>query len=32
MGPNCHMLVIEKVDGETVGVRNEFVLTNQLES
>jgi hypothetical protein len=32
VGPNCHRLVIERVDGEAVGVRNEFSLPNQLES
>ena len=32
MGSNCHRLVMERVDGEAVGVRNEFGLPNQLES
>lgn len=32
MSPNCHRIIIERVDEEAIGVPNEFGLLNQLES
>jgi hypothetical protein len=34
MGPavTCHRLKIKRIDGEAVGVNNEFDLTNEMEN